>query len=154
MFSWYSDIFFGTKFKKIDLTCGWLEVDLGSRLARVTPQLEMYTLAFGHFSLIFLATPVMVPPVPAPRTTMSTLPENKAWTNTFSAKWLKISFFCYCFKNDTKFLAFDRNSIKLFFSPWGLLKYKFDCILGWENILNWHPAPPSHCATISSPVPS
>ena len=45
MFSWYSDIFFGTKFKKIDSTRGWrevgswLEVDLGSRLARVTPQL-------------------------------------------------------------------------------------------------------------------
>ena len=35
MFSWYSDIFFETKFKKIDLTRGWLEVDLGSRLARV-----------------------------------------------------------------------------------------------------------------------
>ena len=68
--------------------------------------LQMSTLTFGHFSLIFLATPVMVPPVPAPRTTMSTLPENKSQTNTFSAvhvsNGLKLVF-SHCFKNDKVF---------------------------------------------------
>ena len=77
------------------------------------PLYLVYTLAFGHFSLIFLATPVMVPPVPAPSTTMSTLPENKTrrHSHIFSCiKWLKLVF-SYCFKNDTKFVAFDRNLI-------------------------------------------
>jgi len=84
----------------------------------------MCTLTFGHFSLIFLATPVMVPPVPAPRTTMSTLPENKVITNKHIFKWLKISFKSSCFKIDTMILAFDKKLISsnyIIFSPWGLL---------------------------------
>lgn len=34
-----------------------------------------FTLMLGHFSLSLRATPVMVPPVPAPATSMSTLPD-------------------------------------------------------------------------------
>ena len=33
------------------------------------------TVTFGIFSFIFLASPVKVPPVPAPATIMSTFPE-------------------------------------------------------------------------------
>ena len=37
----------------------------------------MGTFALGHFSLIFLAIPVIVPPVPAPQTIMSSFPANQ-----------------------------------------------------------------------------
>lgn len=75
--SWYY------KLSKVHQVCLTILLECTFHVKLILFILEMYTLTLGHFSLIFLATPVMVPPVPAPRTTMSTLPKNKLWTNTF-----------------------------------------------------------------------